>query len=333
MPPTAVELGPADRRRHGPVPVRQHQHRPDPRRHLLVRLHGPDRRRRGEAEPRRRGRPLDRPPARPADGQGLRDRRARARSSCRLHGRGVARGAADRLGSTLPSTTPSAIVMLVVWFVLGYTLYSTALGFLGALASRMEEASNASTPVTFIAMVAYFVAILVGAQRPDRDRRADRDLPAAVGADGRPAAGGARRDRAVGGRRLDASSPIAAIWALFTIGGARLRGCRPPDGRPDQAARRLAVGREVGRRRPGRRRPAWRPRPGRARSGRVERLEQARPAAGVPEQDALAVERARRGPARAARPAPSRCRSGRRGSPRVRARSRVASSAAPLGRP
>ena len=52
-----------------------------------------------------------------------------------------------------------AIVMLGLWFVLGYALYSTALGFLGALASRMEEASNASTPVTVVAMLSYFVAI------------------------------------------------------------------------------------------------------------------------------------------------------------------------------
>ena len=59
----------------------------------------------------------------------------------------------------LPETTPSAIALLVVWFVLGYALYSTALGFLGALASRLEEASNASTPVTMIAMISYFVAI------------------------------------------------------------------------------------------------------------------------------------------------------------------------------
>ena len=63
----------------------------------------------------------------------------------------------DRL--TLPSTTPETVALLGIWFVLGYALYSTALGFLGALASRMEEASNASTPVTMIAMVSYFVAI------------------------------------------------------------------------------------------------------------------------------------------------------------------------------
>ena len=59
----------------------------------------------------------------------------------------------------LPATTGGAIVQLVVWFSLGYTLYSTALGVLGALASRMEEASNASTPVTMVAMASYFVAI------------------------------------------------------------------------------------------------------------------------------------------------------------------------------
>jgi ABC-2 type transport system permease protein len=59
----------------------------------------------------------------------------------------------------IPATTPSAALQLVVWFVLGYTLYSTALGVLGALASRMEEASNASTPVTMVAMVSYFVGI------------------------------------------------------------------------------------------------------------------------------------------------------------------------------
>ena len=60
---------------------------------------------------------------------------------------------------TLPTTTPGAVALLGVWFVLGYLLYSTALGFLGALASRMEEASNASTPVTMVAMISYFVAI------------------------------------------------------------------------------------------------------------------------------------------------------------------------------
>ncbi|HYH93674.1 MAG TPA: ABC transporter permease [Candidatus Saccharimonadales bacterium] len=66
----------------------------------------------------------------------------------------------------LPPTTPSAIVLLAIWFILGYTLYSTALGFLGALASRMEEASNASTPVTMVAMISYFVAIFAVVNDP-----------------------------------------------------------------------------------------------------------------------------------------------------------------------
>jgi ABC-2 type transport system permease protein len=71
----------------------------------------------------------------------------------------VAASLTDRF--VLPATTPTAIAMLVVWFILGYALYSTALGFLGALASRMEEASNASSPVTVIAMVSYFASIFV----------------------------------------------------------------------------------------------------------------------------------------------------------------------------
>ena len=77
----------------------------------------------------------------------------------------VAALATDRL--VLPTTTPGAIALLGLWFVLGYLLYSTALGFLGALASRMEEASNASTPVTMIAMISYFVAIFAVIDDPD----------------------------------------------------------------------------------------------------------------------------------------------------------------------
>jgi ABC-2 type transport system permease protein len=68
---------------------------------------------------------------------------------------------------TLPETTPTAVAMLALWFILGYTLYSTALGFLGALASRMEEASNASTPVTMVAMLSYFVAIFAVLNDPN----------------------------------------------------------------------------------------------------------------------------------------------------------------------
>ena len=43
---------------------------------------------------------------------------------------------------------PGAVVQLLIWFLLGFAFYATTMGFLGSLASRMEEASNASMPVT-----------------------------------------------------------------------------------------------------------------------------------------------------------------------------------------
>jgi ABC-2 type transport system permease protein len=68
---------------------------------------------------------------------------------------------------TLPPTTGSAVAMLLLWFGIGYALYSTALGVLGALASRMEEASNASSPVSIVASLSYVFALLVAIQDPD----------------------------------------------------------------------------------------------------------------------------------------------------------------------
>ena len=66
----------------------------------------------------------------------------------------------------LPATTVGAVVQLLVWFILGFALYSTAMGFLGALASRVEEASNASMPVTMTATACYLVSILVVSSEP-----------------------------------------------------------------------------------------------------------------------------------------------------------------------
>ena len=67
---------------------------------------------------------------------------------------------------TPPPTTASAVFQLFLWFILGYALYSTALGVLGALASRMEEASNASAPVSILASLAYVFALLVATDDP-----------------------------------------------------------------------------------------------------------------------------------------------------------------------
>ena len=63
--------------------------------------------------------------------------------------------------------------------MLGYTFYSTALGVLGALASRMEEASNASSPVTIRRDRArYFFALLVALNDPTgRPRRIATFMP------------------------------------------------------------------------------------------------------------------------------------------------------------
>ena len=117
----------------------------------------------------------------------------------------------------LPETSPTAIPLLALWFVLGYALYSTALGFLGALASRMEEASNASTPVTMVAMASYFVAVLSVINEPS-------GLVAQVATYLPPSAPFVVPMRAA----FDAIGPIeilisvaitlAAIWVLFNVG-------------------------------------------------------------------------------------------------------------------
>jgi ABC-2 type transport system permease protein len=129
---------------------------------------------------------------------------------------GAAALATDRL--VLPTTTPAALLLLVIWFVLGYILYSTVLGFLGALASRMEEASNASTPVTMVAMISYFVAIFAVVDDPN-------GTVATIATFLPPSAPMVVPLRAA----FDAIAPweigvsivitLAAIYALFLIGG------------------------------------------------------------------------------------------------------------------
>ena len=85
----------ADRGRPVAVPRRQHRGRAHPRRHLQLRLHGPDRRRRGEAEPGGGGGPLHGPSARPAHGQGGGDRRPGDRPAGRLRRGRPRRGIVD----------------------------------------------------------------------------------------------------------------------------------------------------------------------------------------------------------------------------------------------
>jgi ABC-2 type transport system permease protein len=119
---------------------------------------------------------------------------------------------------SLPPTTGPAVVLLIVWFILGYALYATALGVLGALASRMEEASNASSPVSFIAMGAYFFSLIVAINDPSGTAaRVASFIPpvSPMVVPMRAALGAIEPWEMIG----SAIVTIAAIWILFVVGG------------------------------------------------------------------------------------------------------------------
>lgn len=65
-----------------------------------------------------------------------------------------------------PHVATSLWVWLVLWFVLGYTLYSVVYAALGALASRVEDASSATAPIS-IALFAGYLAVLSTLESPD----------------------------------------------------------------------------------------------------------------------------------------------------------------------
>jgi ABC-2 type transport system permease protein len=108
--------------------------------------------------------------------------------------------------------------MLLVWFVLGYVLYSTLFGVLGALASRMEEASNVTTPVSFLVMGSYFLSVFVIVGDPD-------GLIAKVASLIPPAAPMIVPMRAALGALqwwellLSIAVTVAFIYGLFVVGG------------------------------------------------------------------------------------------------------------------
>jgi ABC-2 type transport system permease protein len=119
---------------------------------------------------------------------------------------------------TLPSTTPSAVGNLFLWFVLGYAFYSTGLGVLGALASRMEEASNAASPVSLLATAAYLFSLFVAVPDPGgvAARIATFIPPVSPMIVPLRAALGAIEPWEVIGAIV---VMLAAIWILFVIGG------------------------------------------------------------------------------------------------------------------
>jgi ABC-2 type transport system permease protein len=119
---------------------------------------------------------------------------------------------------TLPPTTAPTVFMLFLWFILGYALYSTALGVLGALASRMEEASNASSPVSLVATGAYVFSLLVALDDPSGTaaRIATLIPPVAPMVVPLRAALGAIEPWEI---VLSAGLTAATIWALLVFGG------------------------------------------------------------------------------------------------------------------
>jgi ABC-2 type transport system permease protein len=119
---------------------------------------------------------------------------------------------------SLPPATVGAVAQLFLWFGLGYALYSTALGVLGALASRMEEASNAASPVSFIAMGAYFFSLLVALDDPSGTaaRIASFIPPVAPMVVPLRTALGAIEPWEIA---VSALLTAATIWVLFVFGG------------------------------------------------------------------------------------------------------------------
>ena len=132
---------------------------------------------------------------------------------------GVGLGLGIALGRfTLPASTPGAVTMLLLWFVLGYAFYATALAVLGALASRMEEASNAASPVSILATVAYLFALIVALNDPSGTaaRIASFIPPVAPMVVPLRAALGAIEPWEI---VLSATIMVISIWGLFVVGG------------------------------------------------------------------------------------------------------------------
>jgi ABC-2 type transport system permease protein len=58
----------------------------------------------------------------------------------------------------LPAVHSDVLAWAAVWFVLGYALFATLYGTLGALASRTEDASSVSGPVTVVLVLGFMVS-------------------------------------------------------------------------------------------------------------------------------------------------------------------------------
>jgi ABC-2 type transport system permease protein len=66
----------------------------------------------------------------------------------------------------VPAVRGTVLAWAVVWFVLGYALYATLFGALGSLASRTEDASSVTGPVT-VSLVLGFMVSFAAIGSPD----------------------------------------------------------------------------------------------------------------------------------------------------------------------
>jgi ABC-2 type transport system permease protein len=67
----------------------------------------------------------------------------------------------------IPAVSGPVLASVVAWFVLGYAMYAMSYGALGSLASRTEDASSISAPVTTVLIVGYWASFLAVGGDPE----------------------------------------------------------------------------------------------------------------------------------------------------------------------
>lgn len=64
----------------------------------------------------------------------------------------------------MPPGVPTAAALVLGWFILGFTFYSALFAMAGAVASRVEELQNTSSPITAVIMSGYVAAIMTAGE-------------------------------------------------------------------------------------------------------------------------------------------------------------------------
>lgn len=72
----------------------------------------------------------------------------------------IALGAASLGGDSvpIPDAAPTAFATVLLWYIIGFAIYGVMFAAAGALASRQEEAANATFPFTILLTVGYFIS-------------------------------------------------------------------------------------------------------------------------------------------------------------------------------